>query len=72
MTAATPPPTTDSEDPRPLLTMHATVVLLTAAFIGMIVGVLSMYSTDNIAAALLAGLTSVGTSIPVLHKLIGR
>ncbi|MDQ0938599.1 hypothetical protein QFZ67_000304 [Streptomyces sp. V1I1] len=32
----------------------------------------TLYSTDAAAAALLAGVTGFGVSIPVLHKLIGR
>ncbi|GHJ97729.1 hypothetical protein SNE510_72480 [Streptomyces sp. NE5-10] len=64
------PPTPESEGPGGLLTVHATLVLLAAAFIGAVAGVLTSFSTGNTAAALLAGLTACGVSIPVLHRLI--
>ncbi|MFD6250322.1 hypothetical protein [Streptomyces roseolus] len=64
------PPAPEPEAPGPLLTAHATLIFLAAAFIGAVVGVLTSFSTGNTAAALLAGLTACGVSIPILHKLI--
>lgn len=61
-----------TEDPGPLLTAHATLVLIAAAFVGAVTGVLTYYSTGNTAGAVLAGLTGFGVSAPVLHKHIGR
>lgn len=55
----------------PLLTAHAMLVLVAAAFIGAIVGVLAFLSTGNLAGSLLAGIGGFGASAPVLHKLIG-
>ncbi|GAA2955426.1 MULTISPECIES: hypothetical protein [Streptomyces] len=58
-------------DPGPLLTSHATLVLVVAGFVGAIAGGLTYLSAGNTAAAVLAGLTGWGVSAPVLHKLIG-
>ncbi|MEU1895672.1 hypothetical protein [Streptomyces pristinaespiralis] len=56
----------------PLLTAHATLVFVAAAFIGVVVGWLTYVSAgDNAAAAVLAGLMAGGMSAPMLHKLIG-
>ncbi len=68
--AATPPSDPGPENPGPLLTTHAAIVLLMASFMGVIAGILTLYNTDA-AAALLAGVTGFGISVPVLHKLIG-
>ncbi|MBT2491312.1 hypothetical protein J7E96_22870 [Streptomyces sp. ISL-96] len=46
-------------------------MLLTAAFIGTTVGVLTFFSAVNAAGALLAGLTGFGVSTLGLHKLMG-
>ncbi|MGW9436100.1 hypothetical protein [Streptomyces sp. NPDC055607] len=67
---ASPVPAPAPENSGALLTAHATLVFLAAAFIGAVAGVLTSFSTGNTAAALLAGLTGCGVSIPVLHKLI--
>ncbi|MCZ7460575.1 hypothetical protein [Streptomyces sp. WMMC940] len=40
----------------PLLSMHAALVLMTSAFIGVVVGGLTYLSTSDAAAALTAGL----------------
>lgn len=69
--AASPPPASGPEAPRPLLSAHAAIVLLMAAVVGAIAGVLTGYSTGNIPGAMLAGLGAAGLSIPVLHNLIG-
>lgn len=65
---APPPSTPDSE---PLLSQHAAVVLLTAAFLGTVVGVLAFLSTGNTAGALLAAVAAAGASVLGLHRLIG-
>ncbi|MFI1928684.1 hypothetical protein [Streptomyces sp. NPDC020377] len=74
----TPPPGTTGPDPRPgdpdagpLLSQRTALVLLMAAFIGTVVGVLALFSAGNVAGALLAGVTGFGTSTLGLHKLIG-
>ncbi|MEU6071826.1 MULTISPECIES: hypothetical protein [Streptomyces] len=75
MTTPTPPPpepSPSSADTEPLLSQRAALVLLMAAFIGTVVGVLAFFSTGNAASALLAGVTAFGTSTLGLHKLIGR
>ncbi|MER6444119.1 hypothetical protein [Streptomyces venezuelae] len=64
------PPTSEPNDPGPLITAHAALVFLMAAFIGAMAGVLTALSTGNTAASVLAGLSACGVSIPVLHKLI--
>ncbi|WP_193776776.1 hypothetical protein [Streptomyces sp. E2N166] len=53
------------------MTVHTAVVLLTAVIIGLIVGGLTFLSGGTVAAAVLAGLTAAGVSIPVLRSLIG-
>lgn len=66
---SSPVPTPPNE-PDPFLTAHAAIVLLTAAFIGLVVGGLTFLSGGLAAGAVLAGLTGFGASVPVLHKLI--
>ncbi|MER6128634.1 hypothetical protein ABT173_39955 [Streptomyces sp. NPDC001795] len=71
---STSPPGSPAPSPEtePLLTQRAVLVLLTAAFIGVAVGVLTYFSSGNAAGAVLAGLTGAGASTLGLHKLIGR
>ncbi|CAL9674376.1 hypothetical protein SUDANB178_07887 (plasmid) [Streptomyces sp. enrichment culture] len=59
------------QGPAPFLTIHTAVVLLIAVVIGLIVGGLTFLSGGAVAAAVLAGLTTAGVSIPVLRTLIG-
>ncbi|CAN3978851.1 hypothetical protein [Kitasatospora purpeofusca] len=63
----TPPAQPDRE---PFLTVHAAVVLLGAAFIGLIVGGLTFLGGGPVAGAVLAGLTAFGASVPGLRSLI--
>ncbi|MFF8938714.1 hypothetical protein ACF08O_29145 [Streptomyces paradoxus] len=76
MTQMTPPPpapTPNGSDPEPpFLSLHTAVVLLTALVIGLIAGGLTLLAGLSVAGAVLAGLTSAGSSVPVLHSLIGR
>lgn len=60
------------ETPGSLLSAHAAIVLLTALFVGVIVGALTAYSARDAGSTMLAGLTSFGVSAPALHKLIGN
>jgi hypothetical protein len=46
-------------------------VLVTAAFLGAVVGMLALFSTGNPAGAVLAGVSAAGASILGLHALIG-
>ncbi|MEW1583458.1 hypothetical protein AB0407_36110 [Streptomyces microflavus] len=62
---ASPPP-----GPAPFLTVHTAIILLASVVIGLIVGGLTFVSTQAAAAAVLAGLTAAGVSIPVLRSLI--
>ncbi|TXR94528.1 hypothetical protein EAO73_34985 [Streptomyces sp. col6] len=55
----------------PFLTIHTAVVLLIAVVIGLIAGGLTFLSGGAAAAAVLAGLTAAGLSVPVLRSLIG-
>ncbi|CAL9591464.1 hypothetical protein SUDANB120_05254 [Streptomyces sp. enrichment culture] len=57
-------------DPGPFLPLHTALVLLAAAFIGVVVGGLTYLSGGPVAAAVLAGLTASGVSVPVLNSLI--
>ncbi|KIZ15647.1 hypothetical protein [Streptomyces natalensis] len=67
-------PTTTSPshpEPPPFLTMHTAIILLAAILIGLIAGTLTFLSGTLVPAAVLAGLTAAGLSIPVLRSLIG-
>jgi hypothetical protein len=66
---SSPAPT--PQGPAPFLTIHTAVVLLIAVVIGLIAGGLTFLSGGAVAAAVLAGLTAAGVSIPVLRTLIG-
>ncbi|MEV8319868.1 hypothetical protein AB0Q95_37490 [Streptomyces sp. NPDC059900] len=66
-----PQPAPSAPDTQPLLSQRAALVLLTAAFIGTLVGVLTWFSAGNAAGALLAGVTGFGAGTVGLHKLIG-
>ncbi|MER6736569.1 hypothetical protein [Streptomyces puniciscabiei] len=76
MTQMTPPPagpTPGGSAPEPpFLSLHTTVVLLTAIVIGLVAGGLTVLTGAPVAGAVLAGLTAAGSSVPVLHSLIGR
>ncbi|KUF19259.1 MULTISPECIES: hypothetical protein [Streptomyces] len=64
-------PVPTPQGPAPFLTIHTAVVLLIAVVIGLVVGGLTFLSGGAVAAAVLAGLTAAGVSIPVLRSLIG-
>ncbi|GGP00298.1 hypothetical protein [Wenjunlia tyrosinilytica] len=65
----TPPAPSHLDDP-PLLTVHSAVVLLTACFIGAIIGGMTFLTGGPAAGAVLAGLTGAGATTPVLRTLI--
>ncbi|WP_327267216.1 hypothetical protein OG444_40570 (plasmid) [Streptomyces sp. NBC_01232] len=75
MTEMTPPPAGPapggSAPEPPFLSLHTTVVLLTALVVGLVLGGLTALTGAPIAGAVLAGLTSAGSSVPVLRSLIG-
>ncbi|MDW4903215.1 hypothetical protein RB625_32910 [Streptomyces californicus] len=64
-------PVPTPQGPAPFLTIHTAVVLLIAVVIGLVVGGLTFLSGGAVAAAVLAGLTAAGFSVPVLRSLIG-
>ncbi|RSS72382.1 hypothetical protein EF911_23275 [Streptomyces sp. WAC06128] len=64
----TPPPSPQPEPP--FLPMHTAVVLLAAAVIGLVVGLLTVATRVPPASAALAGLTAAGFSVPILRSLI--
>lgn len=76
MTHTTPPPAgpcPGSSPPEPpFLSLHTTVVLLTAVVIGLVAGCLTVLTGAPVAGAVLAGLTASGSAMPVLRSLIGR
>ncbi|MGW3980135.1 hypothetical protein [Streptomyces mirabilis] len=76
MTQMTPPPaapTPNGSAPEPpFLSLHTTVVILTALVIGLVVGVLTVLAGVPVAGSVLAGLTATGSSVPILRSLIGR
>lgn len=55
---------------QPFLSLHTTVVLLTALIIGLVIGGLTALTGAPVAAAVIAGLTSAGASTPVLRTII--
>ncbi|MEU3670802.1 hypothetical protein [Streptomyces virginiae] len=55
---------------QPFLSLHTTVVLLTALVIGLVIGGLTFLTGAPVAAAVIAGLTGTGASTPVLRSLI--
>ncbi|WP_328741316.1 hypothetical protein OHA91_39390 (plasmid) [Streptomyces erythrochromogenes] len=55
---------------QPFLSLHTTVVLLTALMIGLVIGGLTFLTGTSVAAAVIAGLTGAGASTPVLRSLI--
>lgn len=67
----TPPPGPQGRVSEPLLSQRAVLVLVTAAFLGTIVGMLTLFSTGNAAGAVLASVSTAGASILGLHALIG-
>ncbi|MGE7384505.1 hypothetical protein ACQKM2_03235 [Streptomyces sp. NPDC004126] len=67
-----PQPAAVPPDTEPLVSLRTALVLLTAAFIGTVLGALTALSTGNPAAGLIAALTGFGVATLGLHKLIGR
>ena len=65
-----PGPTDGSAPEPPFLTLHTAVILLAALVIGLLIGVLTVFTDVPPAAAVIAGLTATGASIPVLRSLI--
>lgn len=55
----------------PFLSLHTSVVLLTATVLGLVIGVLTVLTGAPVAGAVLAGLSAAGTSVPVLRSHIG-
>ncbi|WP_190078595.1 hypothetical protein [Streptomyces daghestanicus] len=54
-----------------LLSVHAAVVFLAAAVIGLVMGCLVFLHDKSVPAAVATGLVAAKGSVPVLHKLIG-
>ncbi|MFE7326560.1 hypothetical protein ACFU8W_16525 [Streptomyces sp. NPDC057565] len=55
---------------QPFLTMHTALILLIALVLGAAFGALTFLTAESVAAAVLAGLTTTGVSIPVLRTLV--
>ncbi|MGW1673350.1 hypothetical protein [Streptomyces sp. NPDC002324] len=64
-------PAGGTEPESPFLSLHTTVVLLTALVIGLVAGGLTALTGAPVAGAVLAGLAAAGPSVPVLRLLIG-
>ncbi|MGZ9929299.1 hypothetical protein ACXNSR_05340 [Streptomyces sp. NC-S4] len=62
--------TTPSGDDAHFVTLHAAVVLIAAALIGLAAGGLAFLGGTGPALAVLAGLSAAGAAVPVLHGLI--
>ncbi|WP_225994862.1 hypothetical protein [Streptomyces arboris] len=52
------------------MTVRTALILLASVVIGVVVGGLTVLCGTQPAGAVLAGLTGVGASVPVLHALI--
>ena len=61
---------TTPQNPQPFLSLHTAVVLLMAFVIGLLIGVLTFLTGVPVAAAVIAGITSAGASVPPLRSLI--
>ncbi|MFF7130467.1 hypothetical protein [Streptomyces sp. NPDC008240] len=76
MTQMTPPPAqpgpSGPETEPPFLSLHTTVVLLTALVLGLVIGGLTVLTGVPVAGAALAGLSVAGSTVPVLRSLIGQ
>jgi hypothetical protein len=70
MTTLPPSPSGSGMDP--LLSQRALLVLLTAAFLGTVIGVLTFFSEGSVAGAVVTGLFAAAGSTLGLHALIGR
>lgn len=64
-------PPMPGDDPGPLLTSHAALVLLAAMFVGAVAGMLTYLSNGNAAGAALAGGGAGAVSAMAFHRLIG-
>ncbi|MGW2619601.1 hypothetical protein [Streptomyces sp. NPDC001500] len=64
------PPPVPASDSGPFLPLHTAVVLLTAIVLGLVIGGLTALTGAHPAAAVIAGLTAVGTSTAALRTLI--
>ncbi|WLQ38377.1 hypothetical protein P8A18_33150 (plasmid) [Streptomyces castrisilvae] len=60
-----------NENPVPLLSQHAALILTMAVVIGVSIGALTYSSERSFAKAPLAGLLAAGASVAVMHSLIG-
>ncbi|MET7842215.1 hypothetical protein ABZT45_27005 [Streptomyces sp. NPDC005356] len=69
-TQPTPPAVPPAPNPEPFLSLHTTVVLLTALVLGFIIGSLTAFTGVHPAAAAIAGLTTAGASTAALRTLI--
>lgn len=63
-------PSEPSPASQPFLSVHSAVILLTALVAGIVIGGLTALTKVPVAAAVIAGMTSAGSSIPVLRNLI--
>ncbi|MFE6962158.1 hypothetical protein [Streptomyces sp. NPDC057696] len=61
-----------SEAEPPFLSLHTTVVLLTALVLGLVIGGLTALTGVPVAGAVLAGLSVAGSAVPVLRSLISQ
>ncbi|MFF8940654.1 hypothetical protein ACF08O_39380 [Streptomyces paradoxus] len=56
---------------RPLLSVRAALIFVTAMFLGTVVGTLTLACGSEIAQALLAAGTAAGATVPALNRIIG-
>ncbi|MFF5189403.1 hypothetical protein ACFY30_37525 [Streptomyces sp. NPDC000345] len=64
-------PAGSAPEPPPFLSVHTTVVLLSAVVIGLVAGGLTALTGAPGAGAALTGLAAAGPAVPVLRSLIG-
>jgi hypothetical protein len=65
-------PSSQSPNPGPLLSIRAAVVLLVAAIIGLIAGMLGFFAYGVIATAVLVGGGAAGGAAALFHGLLDR
>ena len=65
-------PTPPADEPTPLLTVRATVILLLALLIGITAGLLTYLAQHSVPEAILTGGGATGAATALLNTIIGR
>ena len=63
--------TRNDDDPGPLITQRAALILMMATLIGLIAGGLTFWAQRSTPESILAGGAALGGAIALLHEIIG-